>query len=130
MIESSLAVGARVYYVEGTSGWGSTFGGRPTGLWIPGSLSYTIADDEVTLTGYLGSSGDFEPPASLSGLPVTSVGFGSFEGNRSLVSITLPNSITRIEPRAFLRLLRTDFRHPPEQRRHHRRIRLLLDAAS
>jgi hypothetical protein len=26
---------ATVYYLEGTTGWGKTFGGRPTAVWNP-----------------------------------------------------------------------------------------------
>jgi hypothetical protein len=29
------ATNATVYYLLGTTGWGATFGGRPTALWLP-----------------------------------------------------------------------------------------------
>jgi hypothetical protein len=42
----------RVYYLPGTTGWGSTFGGRPTAVWKPqvltGDGSFGIRDGHLT----------------------------------------------------------------------------------
>ena len=74
---------------------GTTFGGRPT---VPLNLPYTftINNGTITITGYTGSSGAETIPDKISGLPVTSIGYG-----------------------AFL-LQQPDQRHDPQQRHQHR----------
>jgi len=42
---------ATVYYLPGTSVWGSLFGGLPTELWIPGSLEVTISPAAAVSAG-------------------------------------------------------------------------------
>ncbi len=39
MVGGNIASSATVYYLPGTSGWGTTFGGRPTAFW---SLPYPV----------------------------------------------------------------------------------------
>jgi len=39
-----------VYYLPGTTGWGSTFGGRPTALWIPITPNLPLVSPENPLS--------------------------------------------------------------------------------
>jgi hypothetical protein len=45
---------ATVYYLRGTTGWGSTFGGRPTALWLPqvqsGDASFGVRTSQFGFT--------------------------------------------------------------------------------
>lgn len=91
---------ATVYYVPGTTGWGATFGGRPTGTWIP-PYTYTINNGTITILYYNGPGGAVTIPGTINDLPVTSIGFGAFRGLSSLTSVTIPNSVTNILPYAF-----------------------------
>src|ERR1039458_6890530 len=55
---------ATVYYLAGTTGWGTTYGGRPTALWVQ-----VIATPPETQTAEAGSTVDLWVDAS-SPLPV------------------------------------------------------------
>jgi hypothetical protein len=94
---------ATVYYLPGTTGWGSTFGGCPTALWI--QFTYTTNNGAITITGYTGPGGAAAIPTTINGLPVTSIGDSAFdEGNYgpwNLTSVTIPNSVTNIGEGAF-----------------------------
>jgi hypothetical protein len=56
---------ATVYYLPGTTGWGATFGGRPTQLWYPGAPAITAhPQSQAVQTGgavsfNVGASGGF-----------------------------------------------------------------------
>ena len=115
---------ATVYYRPGTTGWGKEFGGRPTAVWdgetgetddalpteasaispvakVQGPFTYTVANGAVTLVKYTGPGGDVTIPSAINGLPVTGIGDRAFHGCGGLTSVTLPDSVTRIEPFAF-----------------------------
>ena len=47
---------ATVYYLQGTTGWGPTFGGRPTALWDP-QITYTIVTSASPSAGGTTSGG-------------------------------------------------------------------------
>ena len=92
---------ATVYYVAGTTGWGSTFGSVPTALWNPQEqFTFTTNSGVVTITGYTGSGGAVSIPVTINGLPVTSIGSYAFY-NCNLTSVTIPNSVANIESMAF-----------------------------
>ncbi len=96
-------------------------------------FEYTIADGEVTITGYNGSSANIIIPDEIEGYPVRVIGDGAFENNDdikrvvisdgitsigwysfsycdSLKSISIPDSIIKIEEDAFYKssLLKAD----------------------
>ena len=85
-------------------------------LALPGAVqaqfNYTITNGTVTITGYTGPGGAVTIPATINGLPVTSVGgyydtsdfhdyWGAFQGNQSLTNVTIPDSVTSIGTAAF-----------------------------
>jgi probable HAF family extracellular repeat protein len=92
-----------VYYVRGTSGWGSSFGGCPTAVWCPppSGYIYTTTNGTITITGYTGPGGDVTMPDTICGLPVTSIGDGAFANCTNLTSVTIPDSVTSIGQYAF-----------------------------
>jgi len=94
---------ATIYYLSGTSGWGPTFGGRPTALWgaEPVPFNYIVENGTITITGYTGPGGDVLIPETIMGLPVIRVGENAFYGCTSVTGITMPNSVTSIGERAF-----------------------------
>jgi hypothetical protein len=70
---------ATVYYLAGATGWGATFGGRPTGLWNPpGPFNCTTNNGAITITKYTGPGGAVTIPDTINGLPVTSIGDSAF----------------------------------------------------
>ena len=94
---------ATIYYLPGTSGWGATFGGRPTALWEvePVPFDYTIENGTVTITGYTGPGGEVVIPGSIEGLPVTRIGDRTFDIRKDLSRVTIPDSVTFIGNEAF-----------------------------
>ncbi|HEY3915248.1 MAG TPA: leucine-rich repeat domain-containing protein [Verrucomicrobiae bacterium] len=93
---------ATVYYLPGTSGWGSTYGGLPTALLTSsGGLEFTLNNGRMTITGYTGSDGSVSIPDTLFGYPVTAIGGNAFANNATLTSIVIPNSVTNIGVEAF-----------------------------
>jgi hypothetical protein len=92
---------ATVYYLPGTTGWSNTFGGIPA-VDFQSSYSFAINSDEtVTINGYTGSGGNLTVPATIIGLPVTSIGDYAFDSCTNLASVTIPASATSIGDYAF-----------------------------
>jgi len=91
---------ATVYYLPGTTGWASTFGGIPAEEVPP--YSFTInADETVTINGYTGPGGSVAIPATIIGLPVSSIAEHAFENLTSVTNATIPGSVTYIGDGAF-----------------------------
>lgn len=66
------------------------------------SLTYTITNDEVTITGCDHSaSGTLEIPSTIEGYPVTAIGENAFSDSPLIYKITLPDSVTTINYGAF-----------------------------
>ena len=63
--------------------------------------TYTTNNGTITITGYTGSGGDVTMPSTINGLPVSSIGDLAFYECASLLSITIPNSVTSIGGWAF-----------------------------
>jgi hypothetical protein len=84
-----------VYYLPGTTGWAATFAGLPAYLWVP-PFACTPVNDTITINGYTGPGGAIAIPATINGLPVTSIGNGAFGSCTNLTSITIPNGVTNI----------------------------------
>lgn len=101
-----------VYYCAGTTGWGTEYAGRPTALWDKTEalgLSYQQIGSAYTIIGYMGAGGNVVIPASIGGLPVTSIADYAFSyvvgasALTNITSITIPNTVTRIGNYAFSR---------------------------
>ena len=90
-----------VYYLPGTLGWGSTFGGVPAVVNPACQFDCTTNNGTVTITGYSGSGGAVTIPGEINNLPVTGIGMRAFEGC-DLTSVTMGNSVTNIDPSAFV----------------------------
>src|ERR1039458_2014069 len=87
---------AIVYYMPGTTGWGTTFGGLPTAPWVPFRY-YTNSDNAtVTITAYTGPGGAVIIPGAINGLPVTSIENEAFSSGTSLTSVIIPGSVTNL----------------------------------
>ena len=63
-------------------------------------FEYIIANNQVTIIKYTGSSKDVTIPNEIENLPVTTIGEESFKNNE-LTSIILPQNITTIRESAF-----------------------------
>lgn len=119
---------ASVYVLPGTSGWGTTFSGRPVVQWVQyyyvlatnglpagqNSTSVLYGPDSpapyntngatnvsVVIKGYTGSQSVVTVPSVINGWPVTSVSDITFTDRRDIGSVILPNSITDISGQAF-----------------------------
>jgi hypothetical protein len=93
---------ATVYYLAGTTGWGSTFGGVPVvALTSQTQFTFTTNSGAITITGYTGSGGAVLIPVAINGYPVTGIGEGAFGGSGGVTSVTIPNSVTNIGSYAF-----------------------------
>jgi len=70
-----------------------------------GDWTYTVSNNQATITGYTGAGGAVTIPTSVNGLPVVKVGndyppvFGWY--NQSVTSITMPHGVTSIGDHAF-----------------------------
>jgi hypothetical protein len=103
VISDSFGDPATAYYLPCTSGWSSSFAGLPTLPWWQVLLSYTTNAGSLTITGCssLCSTMAVVLPATLNGLPVTSIGANAFEDFTKLTSLTIPASVTNIAGNAF-----------------------------
>ena len=61
----------------------------------------TINNGEVTITGYTGTGGLVEIPATIGGLPVTTIGEQAFLNNLTLIEVVIPIGVTTIGAEAF-----------------------------
>jgi hypothetical protein len=68
---------------------------------VQAQLTHTIADGEVTITGFTGFSGPVVIPESIEGLPVAHIGDAAFYEQRYITSVTLPDTLRTIGNSAF-----------------------------
>ena len=66
-----------------------------------GDWSYDVYDSKATITSYHGTEKALVLPEALGGYKVTSIGKSAFEGNITLETVTLPDTISSIGDRAF-----------------------------
>ncbi|MCW3490309.1 leucine-rich repeat protein [Dethiobacter alkaliphilus] len=67
-----------------------------------GDYDYTVDNGEATIVKYIGDSSDVVIPDTLGGYPVTAIGEMAFLMNDPrITSVTIPDSVTVIERRAF-----------------------------
>ncbi len=68
-----------------------------------GDFRYKSKAGTITITKYIGTNTVVNIPAEIDGLPVTTIGSLAFDGQTTLTSITIPDSVTRIKEKAFYR---------------------------
>ena len=66
-----------------------------------GDWEYTIQNNEVYLTKYIGSGGDVKVPSTLNGVPVTKINLFTFTDNKNAETIYVPSSVKEIEEMSF-----------------------------
>ncbi len=66
-----------------------------------GDFEYSVDSGNVKITGYIGSGGSVDIPATIDGKPVTSIREYAFAYCSGLTSITIPNSVISIGNYAF-----------------------------
>ena len=67
-----------------------------------GAVTYSVlSDNTAQITGYSGTAANLIVPDKLDGYTVTEIGKLCFSGNATLVSLKLPDTVTRIGTRAF-----------------------------
>jgi hypothetical protein len=63
---------------------------------VQAQFSYTITNDSVTITRYIGGGGVVTIPSAINDLPVTGIGDSAFLGCSSVTSVSIPDSVTSI----------------------------------
>ena len=61
-----------------------------------GSYTYTVSGSNATITAYSGTASTLSIPSTLGGYTVTAIGPGAFANNTSLISVSIPSTVTRI----------------------------------
>ncbi|HTB85851.1 MAG TPA: leucine-rich repeat protein [Candidatus Sulfotelmatobacter sp.] len=95
---------ATFYYMQGIISRKASLDGLPVVQWNPQvlyQLIYTNNNGAITVTGYLGAGGAVVLPATINGLPVTSIGSNAFLNCNGLTGIKLPNLVTNLGNEAF-----------------------------
>jgi hypothetical protein len=68
---------------------------------VNNDYTYTIDNDQITITGYTGSGGTVTIPSTINGLPVTSIGDIVFAYYPGLTSVVIPHGVSSIGEEAF-----------------------------
>ncbi len=66
-----------------------------------GGFSYDVVNGAAVIKGYTGSAADVVIPEKLGGYSVKTIGYDAFINNSSVTSVTIPDSVTAVEWRAF-----------------------------
>lgn len=69
---------------------------------LQAQFTYITSYNQVQITGYRGTDNEIVVPASIKGVPVTSIGGSVFSGLTNLTSVTIPNSVIDISWDALL----------------------------
>jgi hypothetical protein len=67
---------------------------------VQAQFNFLTNNGTITITGYTGAGGDVTIPATINGLPVTTIGDFAFSGT-SLTQVTIPDSVREIDGGAF-----------------------------
>ena len=96
------------YYTSGRSRYGSVFGGQSiSGNWRSRSgvvapvFTYTVTNNEATITGFTGNVSVLTIPSSLGGYPVVAIANATFQNKTALEVVVIPDSVRTIERDAF-----------------------------
>ncbi len=65
------------------------------------AFTYTVADNAITLTGFIGEDTAVVIPAYIGGNPVSAIADYAFSGKTAITSITIPEGVTSIGISAF-----------------------------
>lgn len=89
-------------YPVGAAGWGSTFAGRPTTVWMekPPYLYEVTPENTITIKAYTGSEKVVVIPQYIKKLPVTALQ-GFVFGFKSVVSVTVPDRVLNVGAHTF-----------------------------
>ena len=68
---------------------------------VQGQFTWTTNNGTITITEYTGPGGAVTIPATITGLPVTSIGSSAFAYRTDLASITIATNVTNIGDEAF-----------------------------
>ncbi len=68
---------------------------------VEGDFTFSLENRILTLVSYNGSSSVVEIPMFIEGCAVRYIGDNAFKGNRSIASVTIPNSVCSIGSNAF-----------------------------
>ena len=94
VFDDAVLGNARVLNLAGATGFSSTWYGVPVTTTSP--FKYTTTNNEVTITGYLGTNfGNLVVPAQLGGNPVVAIGEGSLN-TIGFQTLSLPDSLRSI----------------------------------
>ena len=66
-----------------------------------GDWTYSVSNNEATITGYLGADGAVTIPSLVNGISVTNIGEWLFNNRPNITSITIPSSVKIIGVGAF-----------------------------
>jgi hypothetical protein len=68
---------------------------------LQAQFGYKTNNGTITITKYTGSGGVVIIPATINGMPVTSIGWSAFSSLTSVTGVTIPNGVTSIGLDAF-----------------------------
>lgn len=68
-----------------------------------GPFTTAAAEDGLCITGYSGPGGQVDIPASIDGRKVVEIGENAFRDNASILSVSIPEGVTRVASAAFWR---------------------------
>lgn len=67
----------------------------------PEDYQYDIVDEQVTITGYIGTESNITIPSEIDGYPVTTIGHSAFFENEVIEKVMIPDGVTSIVHKAF-----------------------------
>lgn len=65
------------------------------------SIEYEVKNGSIIITKFIGDEHEIVIPSEIDGLPVTEIGERAFASRKDLTSVTIPESVTKIEDNVF-----------------------------